>query len=292
MVTDGKNLVDLFLTRFILFFIMDTLIGPNTKLTMVSCFTYRSDGLLLSLWKSCNENQTCCKPIFPYFRWKSARQQNKHNKNQVKCYKNTMAFTLTGRSQEGSHCPEGNQQIQTGFVDCGRPPGPDVAFLSRSPQHLRYFAELSLCRKRNENKSLVTLEDNHFSFLTHVVEWWMTPSPEESRWLWYTDLLEKPNNSLFTPLVEIQSQWNIWSGIRHHLRVTETAGSYTQEAEAPLCLSSLSRPQKKIFWKHSVFFGPYDGKQWASLLVGPQCSPKYLLLCSVETRPSHRFGST
>ncbi len=148
-------------------------------------------------------------------------------------------FTLTGRSPVGSHCPEGNWQIQTGFVDCGRPPGPDVASLSRSPQHLPYFAELSLCRKRSKNEPLVTPEDNRFSFLTRVkavLEWWM--SPEECYCLWDMDLFKKYVCSV--PCLRFRASGtsalafdttNAW--------VTETLQTHTQDSEASLCSSSL-----------------------------------------------------
>lgn len=155
--------------------------------------------------------------------------------------KNIMAFTLTGRSQVGSHCPEGNWQIQTGFVDCGRPPGPDVAFLSRSPQHLRYFAAPSLCRKRSKNEPLVTPEDNRFSFLTHVramLEWWMILSPEECCWLWYMDLFKK--SVCLVPCLRFRvSGTSALAFDTTNACVTETLQTHTQDSEASLCSSSL-----------------------------------------------------
>lgn len=146
--------------------------------------------------------------------------------------KNRAAFTLTGRSQVGSHCPEGNRQIQRGFVDCGKPPEHDASFLSRSPRHLRYSAEPSLCRKRNENEPLVTPEHNRLSFLTYMWEpWWNDEWPRAQKSVVVYDTW----TSLFSLLLEIQSQWNICSGIRHHQYLSDQ-----DPANSPLRYWSIS----------------------------------------------------
>lgn len=166
--------------------------------------------------KSSNENQTCCKSVFPYFIRKSARQQNKPNKNQVKC-----------KEYNGVHT---YRPVSGGFtLSWGELADPDRLCWLRKASRARRRLSLSISSASSILRWAVTLQEEKqewapcytrrqsFFFLYPCESRArMMNDPEPRRVLLTMRHGPLQEICLFSPLLEIQSQWNICSGIRHH----------------------------------------------------------------------------